>query len=1583
MPDTIGRVTVPSPVASSAPATGVNGSQFPLSPSEFGFGVSQDLTIVTHRFQSLATLATQRFFVGSGARRFHIVKSRLSYAERTSLVNFYNATQGGFQTFTYAVPNPNLGSIPAFTNTTCVFDAPPLSITDLENACQTGLTLIEFLTSSASYTVSSICTRFPDSILNPALTAQVQTIIPLLTIRVRNPAVPTIYLSDRRVTVTAPVTGPQLYLPRLLNIGEPGSDVLLTQTIDGRADNVRFTFGNADRVFSRVTADCSLKYADISLSLFHVNTGIRLDLWRGIIVNWQLDGGTQFSVSCSDGIYPINQTYPRRTISRQCWKPYTGAASVASDPCPWAQTAGHTGNPTSCDYFYDSPNGCLSHGMSNFFGGQPAQPQSVVIKDNGTGIIGGFLRSAVTSTSIVSDAIWDTPLPEIWCNDGGNPIKAFWANAIIAAVRDESDYEDVLGIIGVGPISAYEGMSVQTNADGYKFLVCPLADGFPPQGFSVDSQLRVTGYHPTLGLRQSLGPDPVHLGSSPTDGIDAFSLGQGSPQHWEVPTSTGFSNDGVAGTFIPYAAGTALCELRYKKSAGSGISPTTAESHQMVVPIARGLSGVKWTTTDNVNYTQSVVSGLTNPFWIAVNLYLRAIGMDHASAAAQLATILPSWITHTTGIGCADIADLQVSPLVGGSIITSYKYTSTGLALDSPNLDQYNNTFTWRDGSGDLQSLSLTDAVSAGYITATSSGSTEPQFQAQGTISQFKPFRDWLTELLNCCLGYFTFQFGRLALGIRDSAVPLSAFSPANMLYQSLAVTPMEAAFEYMKLDFANVDYQYQMDMAEYNDKDHAIYYGRQGVPLPTRVRSAFTPTMSQALRLVATRVREEIGGILRPDHTANPYIEWDNANRISFKSTILALETYAGQPISVTHPDLPTYPGAAPGARAGDNGPFSANTWPFRIERWSLHKDWSVSISARSNVDSMYDLEVGPQPTGVSPLPAPILSFVAPLGQWAPYQIQASASDALFPSEWTFDLAQNYQTLTNGSPLATAIASGRLPVVDFIPNAGAVDVKAGNVARATTGGSITGGTTIYVQICGKDASGRYTVPSDILVLQAPIGTNTNKFTLNDIAWPSGASLTDYVVFIGTSTDLICGQQTGSGSPSSIVITGPVARSTYAVPNANIKKLRLKGKRLIHGGVIGGGVDSRTGTTITCSAIIDGTLADNWAGRALAVIGRSNGTAPFCSFDITAFDPATGVFTLSGSLSPITAGVQVGDAFAVCFLGYDNSGDPYHISDSGLSNISNGHTGETVNDPNRIGNFVLVIKGKSRGQSAKIVSNTATSYKIDRPLYIDTTSVWIVVTAAWEFSSDIDVTNADPLAVTKATMEISNYLNLPLIVTGVTVDVNGIEVTDANLPFRMLFVFGAQGTRNITASGSQLPTDGILLNDTSAGAQSLQLLSSSLVKNQFLLVRKSSSDANALTINTDAGDSFPDGSTSMTLASDQDSVLLRFPGSGNVVIPIAGFGSSSSGASYSTTQVMTGPVTINSPGPAVDRALWVVRLDQDSTGGRAVTWGTDVLLGPIIGGGLNDAPSTMCLITFVAFGGKWYCTASMLGEPIL
>ena len=84
------------------------------------------------------------------------------------------------------------------------------------------------------------------------------------------------------------------------------------------------------------------------------------------------------------------------------------------------------------------------------------------------------------------------------------------------------------------------------------------------------------------------------------------------------------------------------------------------------------------------------------------------------------------------------------------------------------------------DGSGAAE-------IAADQVTAILGSGTETQFQFQGIISSQKPFRDWLTEVLNCCLGFYTWEFGKLKLGCRINASAVDAYTLANSLVSNAA----------------------------------------------------------------------------------------------------------------------------------------------------------------------------------------------------------------------------------------------------------------------------------------------------------------------------------------------------------------------------------------------------------------------------------------------------------------------------------------------------------------------------------------------------------------------------------------------------------------------------------------------------------------------------------------------------------------------------------------------------------------------------------------------------------------------------
>jgi len=459
------------------------------------------------------------------------------------------------------------------------------------------------------------------------------------------------------------------------------------------------------------------------------------------------------------------------------------------------------------------------------------------------------------------------------------------------------------------------------------------------------------------------------------------------------------------------------------------------------------------------------------------------------------------------------------------------------------------------------------------------------------------------------------------------------------------------------------------------------------------------------------------------------------------------------------------------------------------------------VQIEAQTVTASMYDLDVGPKPMDVVPAPLPRLFYPIPLGPvWAPYQVQASSSDALFPSEWIFDSDQEYTTLADGSALASLIVTGKLPVNEFsTTGAGAPGI--GSISQSTTGGSLPANITLWVAICAIDSSGLPSAPSNIAI----IGTGTasgGSFTLDHIIWPAVTGLASYVLFVGTQPDLICAQATGTLSagtgdtytPTSITFGGPVVRSTWALPSPYVAKVRIKAKLLLHAGVAGIAVTSVSTNTLVCSELVDTSSTPfSPVGRILSVIGRPNGSTPFASFNITAFVPTAGTITLDRDPTGI---VNVGDAVVIRNQSSGLSSTPTavtQVTDTGYQNVTNSYGGLAASA--EIGNLIRVIAGTGRGQPpSTITANTSTQLTFQPPLLMDTTSIWIVEAPAWAFQADsTSIDNANPLTPVTLSVPTANFIEQAMLIAGFTVDVNGNESPDGDQPFREDWIYGEVG----------------------------------------------------------------------------------------------------------------------------------------------------------------------------------------------
>lgn len=1101
MADHLGRIEVPS----IAPF-----GTFPIA-LDYPFVTILDPEVYVHRFGLYDAKAEQRFYAGPRERGFLVRRVGMGQNLYDSLRAFWYEHQGAYAPFTLNYPNPDKTSA----STTARFADPTITFPRVTAAISSidGLLLKEVLTGDGpTYPLNSVVTRFPTSDLALALLDQVQEIIPLLRIIPLDETCPQMFVSDRRCTIDT-----QLYQARLLDWNG------VSQSL-GASDQANFVFGNADQVMTAIANDVDLFRASVQFSLYHVGTGVRIDLWAGTVTDWQGDLSGQFSLSAADGVYELTLSYPLGSFSRTCLKPYNNAVGG----CDWTSRSGIMHNirsvpngrqepdggqaftvlnfnpdSTQCDRGFDTPNGCLAHGMETRFGGQVCNPQTIVTKDNSTGFA-GIGRSKLTSASLVNDSLYDQAIPETWYEDlrgdawpsvGPNiadtPVRLYgeypsgataiqlcglipdksirngdmfsicypnsnpaslgdWflytivADALsdasgIASVtitpalkpwdyhakgaglfailevvldfvvppvgavvtvysdlhegdaipetgwgvipeyatmgmpmqarmaegRDEGDFYVGLGVICAGPIGSFAKVSPGNCQQ--------LIDGTVPHGLGKN----MTADGGCLGLRLGRGDDPVDLSND----NEKFSLGEGG--------------DGVQYFADTLSAGIAFGEIRRQDDKGLQLSQIT--DHSMQLTIRQGMYGYVWTGDPGGPYTRTVVPGLTNLAWVAINVYLRGRGLwsdpitfpTGVTSDQQMAAF-----DVDAAIAYAAICDLQVPKLVGLGM--------------------------------------------------------ETQFLFGGVMSETKALRDWLQEILNGGLGYFTFSFDKLRIGCRINSSVSEApaggpFTEANVLFESLTVHPAAPSFNHLKIIFGDRAYGFTANNVVARDDSHAMYLAR-GAGIPQYRKKEFAQVgicdISQAARVGITRLREELGGITLD--------QWKAARKISFQTTVLGLGTEPGQVCSFTDPVMPDYAetfvyhttldgdilaadttiaandplpsgvilpllvvigteqiwitagysggsgtsltitrGAnsttaadhADGATLDDINYQAAQAGylEWRVDTWKLNRDFSIEISGRSTHNDVYDLTYGPKPADAVALPVPVSDLHAP----------------------------------------------------------------------------------------------------------------------------------------------------------------------------------------------------------------------------------------------------------------------------------------------------------------------------------------------------------------------------------------------------------------------------------------------------------------------------------------------------------------------------------------------------------------------------------------------------------------------------
>jgi hypothetical protein len=1351
MADFLGPIAIPD-----APVIG----DFPIRP-DYGSGIEITDRVVVHLTDTPGLRTEQRFYIGDGARRFRVRKFQLACEEYDDLKAHWQEAQGVHAQFYYDHPVSKSSTERVLVR----YDETQLAIDLLAGliTSEVGIVLAEVPTAAASVAVDpEPLERFPDALLTAELLHDIQRPIPLITIQPRGekePGVPQdpLYLSDRRISITGLTGGDRLYLPRLLEWSG------ISQSLGENSDSARFVFGNADECWfdycnavalSRARVDFCLVFAKYESEDPTAGTGVLLKLWSGYLQTQGFRGQDDgLEITAFDGVYELNMAYPSRMVSRTCWKKFADGvwcpySETHLNPDTGAPALDPAGNPfTFCPKDYEA---CKERGMLLHFGGIRAPAQTVRIKSDTIKIHG---RSEISSVTVASDTIYQRPVPEIYMDTRkvesvtgeDDDMVVTWSEdgfpmpvvAEVALGVDEDEYYSAIGILSEGPIQS-------VHADLLKHKLDDKAPHDPEK---------------SGGFRSPPGRDPA------ASSYDFFATNI-SPWNW--PVSAKDATPALpAGTPYPpgstFAAGTAFCEIR--RTDDKGLQLYKVSDRKMVITVTGGMGGWFWSGDAEAGYTRDWKFPLTNPVWILINIYLRAVGLR-----ADLA--------HTDAI----------------SSETMLEHFDAQAAIDS---------------------AKICDKI-VDVLVPENSGIKEVQFPFRAMFREQKALRDWMQEILNCCLGFYTFVAGKLRIGIRvNSSVEAGGtFTQANVLRRSVNAEFVEPSFNHLTAQFGDAEFEWQLNNAQWYDIDHAEFLGSPNNPkyLMSNMTLIGASNKSQAQRIVRTRLREELGGLTREQQ--------QNARHMALKTTVMALSVYPGEICSMTHPKLPN----------------EDHRVEFRVTRWQLNPDWSIDIEGTSTCDDMYDLVKGPKPADAQAEPVP--AERAPSAQgvaWLPNEIAPFANDPYWPaSELTFKVWQDATLEAEGTYSGIVYVQGEQPINASITNAVSPAIR--NIKTFDVDGFLPDGTpdvvpdhddhtgqTYYFVVAQRDGEpdGQYGPTSNYVAVWVPKGTDTNRITLGPIQ--KKTDLPGYGLWAGTNIRVMSQQISDNDTPlpAAIEFSGPLQLRTRGAPNSQIAKIRIKAREVWHSGVAGIQVQRIEAPNKIFTSELHGS-DDPWFGEYLSVVSdASDLSAPLWNFQIIDFD--------NGGLDPLAA----------CFTVYpdcvtegdpDNSvaeGDVMIIRSRATSATKNTITntlwandvaesqfgaGEGLHEQEETGLTIMVIAGKGKGQIREITDNDHLTHTVtpDWEVIPDTTTVYIVTLSDWPYRSETVVKN---IALENRRIyigtRIANSMDHVLLVGGFAVDTAGNETREDLACYREIYVYGEPYQVRTT----MLPEEDIALHD--------------------------------------------------------------------------------------------------------------------------------------------------------------------------
>lgn len=250
----------------------------------------------------------------------------------------------------------------------------------------------------------------------------------------------------------------------------------------------------------------------------------------------------------------------------------------------------------------------------------------------------------------------------------------------------------------------------------------------------------------------------------------------------------------------------------------------------------------------------------------------------------------------------------------------------------------------------------------------------------------------------------------------------------------------------------------------------------------------------------------------------------------------------------------------------------------------------------------------------------------------------------------------------------------------------------------------------------------------------------------------------------------------------------------------------------------------------------------------------------------------------------------------------------------------------------------------------------------------------------------------DTSGIAGSTTALSAAMDAVTTAASVASGANITNGTYIQIDSEIMYVTAGQGTTGLTVTRGALNTTAASHASAAtvnvAGILTFTLLSIASAPSRDLILRKVSTDLNAVVVHTSGGNTFPGGSNTLILADAQSrgTSLIHFPSaSSNVLVVIGGAGpAGASGQTAAGTVLfqdvaLTANTQIVSPQNPIDDQILVVYIEQG--GGWNITWAAAFKNAPAY---IDQDAGSVSVFEFVGHGGYWwYTNTGSLTTPAL